>query len=104
MTVRIPPTSPEANSSVYVVDFRETAPALATPTMFQDNPISGTFGALSVGVPGEVLGMEEAHKRWGRMPWNDLVQPSVELAKGWEVDAQLAERIPVSMMLDRLHR
>jgi gamma-glutamyltranspeptidase / glutathione hydrolase / leukotriene-C4 hydrolase len=97
MTVRVPPTSPDANSSVYVVDFRETAPSSASVAMFHNNPISGTFGALSVGVPGEVLGMEEAHKRWGKMPWKDLVQPSVELAKGWEVDAELERRIPVSM-------
>lgn len=93
MTVRIPPGAPNASSEVYVVDFRETAPALSNTTMFSGNPSSAKYGGLSVAVPGEIRGFEEAHRRWGSLPWNRLIQPSVDLAKQWTVDAELARRI-----------
>ena len=95
MTVRLPPTSPGESSSVWTIDFRETAPAKANSTMFQKDPMSSLFGGLAVGVPGEVRGLEEAHKRWGTLPWKRLVQPSVELAAGWKVGVELARRIHV---------
>jgi gamma-glutamyltranspeptidase / glutathione hydrolase / leukotriene-C4 hydrolase len=95
MTVRIPPSGPNASSEVYMIDFRETAPALANATMYKDDPGASLFGGLSVAVPGELVGLEEAHKRWGRLPWKRLVQPSVDLAKGWKIDKELGKRIPV---------
>lgn len=96
MTIRIPPTDPDStNSEVYTIDFRETAPALANTTMYVSNPTTSLFGGLAVGVPGEVRGLEEAHRRWGNLPWQRLVEPSISLAQGWEVDKELGKRIPV---------
>ncbi len=43
------------------------------------------IGEGAVAVPGLLVGLEEAHRRFGRMPWPDLVQPSIELA-GMGVD------------------
>ncbi|MEN3792337.1 gamma-glutamyltransferase [Fulvimarina sp. MAC3] len=44
-------------------------------------------GASAVAVPGVVAGIGMAHEHWGRMPWRDLVAPSVGLArKGLKVD------------------
>jgi gamma-glutamyltranspeptidase/glutathione hydrolase len=37
-------------------------------------------GPGSIAVPGVVAGMEEAHRRHARMPWQDLVSPSIALA------------------------
>ena len=37
-------------------------------------------GPGSVAVPGVVAGMEEAHRRHARLPWKDLLAPSVALA------------------------
>ncbi len=37
-------------------------------------------GPGSVAVPGVVAGMEEAHRRHAKMPWQDLLAPSVKLA------------------------
>ena len=38
-------------------------------------------GAGSVAVPGLVAGLEEAHRLFGSMPWPELVQPAIELAR-----------------------
>ncbi|KAJ3521066.1 hypothetical protein NMY22_g12468 [Coprinellus aureogranulatus] len=93
MTVRIPPSAEGEASEVYTIDFRETAPALANETMYRDRPESSRFGGLAVGVPGELRGLQEAHRLWGSLSWEALVQPSVEIAKGWKVDAELAKRM-----------
>lgn len=96
MTVRIPPPSPNTSSEVFSVDFRETAPALSNKTMYVDNPLASRFGGLAVGVPGELRGLEEAHSRWGKLPWKQLVEPAAKLADGWVVQAELARRLEVS--------
>ncbi|TDL26123.1 hypothetical protein BD410DRAFT_784163 [Rickenella mellea] len=93
MIVRLPPVAPNSSSEVWSMDFRETAPALSNSTMYKNDPWSSKFGGLSVGVPGELRGLQEAHRRWGSVPWKRLVQPSVELAKGWIVGRELGRRI-----------
>ncbi|KAN0090856.1 Gamma-glutamyltranspeptidase [Tylopilus felleus] len=93
MTVRIPPTTPNVTSEVFTIDYRETAPALASKMMYVNNSSAAKYGGLAVGVPGEVRGFEEAHRHWGHLPWRRLVQPSVELAAEWTVDVELARRI-----------
>ncbi|QJX45663.1 gamma-glutamyltransferase [Hymenobacter taeanensis] len=67
------------------LDFRETAPAAATRDMYLDKqgnvvPNLSTLGHLAAGVPGTVAGMVELHKKLGKLPWKDVVQPAVELA------------------------
>jgi gamma-glutamyltranspeptidase / glutathione hydrolase len=74
-----------ADGSVATLDYREAAPATATATMFLDslgNVVEdlSTKSHLASGVPGSVAGMEEAHKKYGRLPWAELVQPSIALA------------------------
>jgi gamma-glutamyltranspeptidase/glutathione hydrolase len=66
-------------------DFREVAPAKATPTMFIKN---GQYDAelhhnsyLAVGVPGTVAGLHLAWKEQGELPWKRLVEPAVALAR-----------------------
>ncbi|KAG8850362.1 hypothetical protein FRB96_000426 [Tulasnella sp. 330] len=94
MTIRVPPSSAKhAKSSAWTIDFRETVPAAGNITMFGKDPEKMYFGGLSAGVPGELKGMAEAHNRWGRLPWKDLVMPSAELAKGWIVPKELDRRL-----------
>ncbi|KAF9647325.1 gamma-glutamyltranspeptidase [Thelephora ganbajun] len=93
MVVRVPTSKDGKSSEVWTVDFRETAPALANKTMYIRDPTQAMLGGLSVAIPGEVRGLEEAHKRWGSLPWERLVQPSVELAAGWRVGRELTRRI-----------
>jgi len=79
-------------------DFREMAPARATPTMFlKDGRYSSELhhdSYLSVGVPGTVAGLHLAWKEHGRLPWKRLVGPAVALARdGFRVTEGLARSL-----------
>ena len=79
----------------YALDFRETAPAAARADMYLDaagRPAGGSVtGARAAGVPGSVAGLAEMHRRFGRLPWSDLVAPAIALARnGVVVDAHRA--------------
>jgi len=74
------------------LDFRETAPAAATPDMFKPDPKSSLVGGMASGTPGSVAGLWALHKKYGKKPWKDVVAPAIALAKnGYPVDRFLAE-------------
>lgn len=81
------------------IDYREKAPLKATENMFLDekgNVIKGLslYGALAGGVPGSVDGMWEIHQSKGSMPWKDLLQPAIKLAKtGFTISSLEAEKL-----------
>lgn len=67
------------------LDFREMAPARAHRDMYLDENEEvtsnlSTRGHLAVGVPGSVDGMFEAHVKYGTLPMEELLQPSIDLA------------------------
>jgi gamma-glutamyltranspeptidase/glutathione hydrolase len=69
----------------YTLDYREKAPGLATQNMYLDslgNVRQGLSisGHLASGVPGSVDGMAEAHKRFGKLSWAQVLQPAIDLA------------------------
>jgi gamma-glutamyltranspeptidase/glutathione hydrolase len=71
------------------IDFRECAPAAATPTMFGRDESQYTHRAVAV--PGTVRGLAEAHRRYGTLPWAELVAPAVAIARdGFTLDPNLA--------------
>lgn len=77
-----------AASTPVVFDYREKAPASATKTLFAKG-IRTPYH--TVGVPGAVAGMFAAHKKFGKLPWQDLISPAIRLAEaGVVVDASLA--------------
>jgi gamma-glutamyltranspeptidase / glutathione hydrolase len=39
------------------------------------------IGAASCAIPGAALGLEAAHKSFGRLPWRELFQPAIEHAR-----------------------
>ncbi len=76
----------KSDGDVTTFDFREKAPLAASSTMFLDEngkirDNSNHRGLLSVGVPGTVAGLYQAHQKYGKLPWKDLVQPAVDQAK-----------------------
>jgi gamma-glutamyltranspeptidase/glutathione hydrolase len=82
------------------LDGRETAPAAATPTLFQNEagePLSfmdAVVGGRSVGAPGTPRLLEAAHRRFGKLAWKDLFAPAIRLAEqGFEVSPRLAAQI-----------
>ncbi|SCY20479.1 gamma-glutamyltranspeptidase / glutathione hydrolase [Nonlabens sp. Hel1_33_55] len=74
-----------ASGDATTIDFREKAPLAAHPKMFLDENgelIQGSNhdSAKAIGVPGTVAGLFLAHKNYGKLPWKELVMPSVEIA------------------------
>ncbi|XP_028396381.1 glutathione hydrolase 1 proenzyme-like isoform X2 [Dendronephthya gigantea] len=79
-----------------VIDFRENAPLLADKNMFHGDLTKAIMGGLAVGVPGELKGMEEAWKKYGKLPWKKLFEPAIQLAeKGVNVSKSLAIALEV---------
>jgi gamma-glutamyltranspeptidase / glutathione hydrolase len=93
MIVRTP------NGNVTSFDYRETAPGRATPTMYVgadgniDRSLTGA-GYLAPGVPGTVRGMALAHRKFGKLPWKDVVMLSSTLAgNGFQMSPSLASSL-----------
>ncbi|RPD94482.1 gamma-glutamyltransferase [Aureibaculum marinum] len=73
------------NGETGCLDYREKAPFAASRDMYLDKdgniiPNKSTLGAMAVGVPGTVAGLFEAHKKFGTMPIEKLIQPAIDLA------------------------
>ena len=80
------------------LDFREVAPAAASPDMYLDkdgNPTDASLhGDLAAGVPGSVAGLYALHKKLGKKPWKAVVAPAIALARdGFEVSEKLHKSI-----------
>lgn len=79
------------------LDFREKAPITAHKDMYLDengNVIEGksTLGAYAVGIPGSIAGIFEVYEKFGSLPFKDLIQPSIDLARnGYKVTKNEAE-------------
>ena len=76
----------DRNGQSTTLDFRETAPAKASRNMFLNKEGKAVDslsrdGHLAVGVPGSVAGMFEAHSKYGKLPWADLIEPAVKIAE-----------------------
>jgi gamma-glutamyltranspeptidase / glutathione hydrolase len=74
------------NGEAHTLDFREKAPLKAHRDMYLDkdgNVIQGLSlqGHLASGVPGSVDGMVEMHKKFGKLPWEKLLEPAIRLAE-----------------------
>ncbi|PLZ04322.1 gamma-glutamyltransferase [Burkholderia sp. WAC0059] len=86
------------NGKPYFLDYRERAPLAATRTMYLDDkgnviPGKSLYGYDAVGVPGTVAGMWAAQRRFGRLPWKQVLAPAIGYARnGFVVDALLAKR------------
>ncbi|XP_316824.6 glutathione hydrolase 1 proenzyme isoform X2 [Anopheles gambiae] len=70
-----------AERRAYTLDAREIAAGQATEDMHLHDPSTTNEGPLSVAVPGELKGYWEAHRRFGQLPWAEVVRPSRELCR-----------------------
>ncbi|KRW69122.1 gamma-glutamyltransferase [Pseudomonas sp. TTU2014-066ASC] len=81
---------------VVALDGRETAPAAVDETLFlqpDGTPMNfqqAVIGGRSVGVPGAVKMLEQAHREHGKLPWKSLFQTAIRLADdGFPVSPRL---------------
>jgi gamma-glutamyltranspeptidase/glutathione hydrolase len=78
------------------LDFRETAPAGATPEHYAnifgtrgDGPSPSIYGGNAVGVPGQLAGLFEINRRFGERSLAELIQPAIELGeRGFAIDEE----------------
>src|SRR4051812_29558350 len=87
-----------ASGAAVTYDFREKAPAKASPTMWMkdgkyDNELHHS-SHLAVGVPGTVAGLHLAWREQGKLPWKRLVDPAIALARdGFAVSEALSRSL-----------
>lgn len=81
------------------LDFREKAPITAHKDMYLDSlgniiKNKSTLGAHAVGIPGSVAGAFEVYKKLGSLPFKELIQPSIDLARnGFKVTKKQANSL-----------
>lgn len=84
------------DQKLLTLDARERAPAAATQDQFYEAGRAmpwrdAIVGGMSVGVPGVVKGLEVAHQRFGKLPWERLFAHPIDLAeRGFEVSPRLS--------------
>ena len=88
------------DNDIAFLDYREKAPLKAHKDMYLDaqgNVIDNItlIGGQAAGVPGTVAGFWEAHKRFGKLPWNEVVKPAIDLATNGF--------IPAPILVDSIH-
>ncbi|HTN14960.1 MAG TPA: gamma-glutamyltransferase [Sphingomonadaceae bacterium] len=88
----------DAAGGLETLDGRETAPMAAGPDWFLDPAgkprpfMEAVMSGLSVGVPGNVRLVAEAHERHGKLPWKSLFDPAIALARdGFAISERLHE-------------
>ncbi|NKI73411.1 gamma-glutamyltransferase [Dickeya sp. CFBP 2040] len=75
-----------ANGQDTFINFRETAPAAASATMYLDaegkvKKDASLYGYLAAGVPGTVLGLETAREKYGKLTRAQVMAPAIKLAR-----------------------
>ena len=76
----------KSNGKTGALDYRERAPINSTRDMYLDqnnNIIEGLsmIGGLSVGIPGTIAGIFEAHEKFGTLSIEEIITPVIDLAK-----------------------
>lgn len=78
---------------VEMIDFRETAPSAIKVKDFEGKKDLTKKGGLAIGVPGEVAGLHFMHQKRGKLKWEQLFEPSIKIARKFEVSEQLYKRL-----------
>ena len=93
---------------IQAFDGRETAPAAATEQLFLDpegKPLAfmdAVTSSRSVGVPGAVMMLAQAHRQHGKLPWARLFDPAIALAEqGFAVSPRLHTLLQAETALKR---
>ncbi|NXX52641.1 GGT5 hydrolase, partial [Scopus umbretta] len=82
-----------STGTVEVINARETVPRVFPRDLLSGCAARFPIGSHWIAVPGELRGYEEAHKRYGRLPWKALFEPTIEL---------LSEPLVISPVMDKM--
>ncbi|NWH70606.1 GGT5 hydrolase, partial [Piaya cayana] len=82
-----------STGTVEVINARETVPRVSPQDLLSGCTAGFPIGSRWIGVPGELRGYEEAHKRYGRLPWKALFEPTIKL---------LSEPLVISPVLEKI--
>ena len=100
----------KADGTTEAIDYRERAPLAATRDMYLDAqgnvvPKMSTDSYRAVAVPGTVAGLALAHKRHGKLKWEELVEPARKLAaEGFAVNYHLARSLSHNNTIEKMSR
>ncbi|AXK82481.1 gamma-glutamyltransferase [Pseudolabrys taiwanensis] len=103
MVIHLAKSERNKDNKDIAIDYRETAPAAATESMFLDaqgnpDPKKSRDSGLAVGVPGTVAGLALAHEKYGsgKLSLADLIEPALRLAQdGFPVEDDTADSLPI---------
>ena len=74
-----------ADGTSTAIDYREMAPHAANRDMYLDASgqvtKDGRIGPRAAGIPGVVAGLGLVHKKYGKLPWAEVLAPAVALAR-----------------------
>ncbi|XP_050762524.1 glutathione hydrolase 5 proenzyme [Gymnogyps californianus] len=82
-----------STGTVEVINARETVPRAFLHNLSSCYSTDLPIGSRWIAVPGELRGYEEAHKRYGRLPWKALFEPTIKL---------LSEPLVISPVMDKM--
>ncbi|XP_065502775.1 glutathione hydrolase 5 proenzyme [Caloenas nicobarica] len=82
-----------STGTVEVINARETVPREFPHNLLSGCAAGSPIGSRWIAVPGELRGYEEAHKRYGRLPWKALFEPTIKL---------LSEPLVISPVMDKI--
>lgn len=76
------------NGKIETITAASRAPRKSHADMFVN--ATSANGILSLAVPGELKGYGDMHKKFGRVPWKTIIQPSIDLCRnGYNVSTFL---------------
>ena len=91
------------SDDVVCINYRETAPASVDEYSFAN--WKNRHHVRMAGVPGTVRGLALAHQKYGRLTWEEIIRPSIRLAReGFTVDAYLAYSLNSVLQTEPIRR
>lgn len=88
-----------SEKKAYTLNAKETAPSAVTEDMFQ-TPDEYLDSVKTIGIPGEIKGYWELHKKYGSMEWKDLVEPTIKLCEeGFQLSQHMSDSIGYRLKL-----
>ena len=95
-----------ANSDMYSIISQQGVGSFGWASVKNDENI---HGYKSIAIPGAVAGLYKAHELYGSMPWSELVEPSIKLAREgitphWHLLFDIGKLMGLIFQYDELRR